>query len=96
MTPVFNGSVSLRNAAGQMIENVTKSIRRNQTVDDAYMDTLFDEMVSLYRLDQIQVDGDWKMDLGPLPRESVALLAVLAITWMGIGLAALLQSKKRK
>ena len=96
VTPVFNGSVSLRNAAGQMIENVTKSMRRNQTVDEAYMDTLFDEMVSLYRLDQIQVDGDWKMDLGPLPGESVTLLATLVITWLGIGTVALIQHKKRK
>ena len=38
MTPVFNGSASLRNAAGQMIEEVAKSTRRNQTIDDAYMD----------------------------------------------------------
>ena len=28
VTPVFNGSASLRDAAGQMIENVAKSIRR--------------------------------------------------------------------
>jgi multiple sugar transport system substrate-binding protein len=96
VTPVFNGSVSLRNAAGQMIENVTKSMRRNQTVDDAYMDTLFEEMVALYRLDQIQVDGDWKMDLGPLPKESVALLCMLAAIWGGIGVAALFRLKKRK
>ena len=31
ITPVFNGSASLRNAAGQLIEDVTKSERRNQT-----------------------------------------------------------------
>jgi multiple sugar transport system substrate-binding protein len=96
VTPVFNGSVSLRNAAGQMIENVTKSMRRNQTVDDAYMETLFSEMVSLYRLDQIQVDGDWKMDLGPLPGESVTLLAILVVTWIGIGAVSIVQYKKRK
>jgi multiple sugar transport system substrate-binding protein len=96
VTPVFNGSVSLRNAAGQMIENVTKSMRRNQTVDDAYMETLFSEMVSLYRLDQIQVDGDWKMDLGPLPGESVTLLAILVVTWIGIAAVSIVQYKKRK
>ena len=96
VTPVFNGSVSLRNAAGQMIENVTKSMRRNQTVDEVYMDTLFAEMVALYRLDQIQVDGDWKMDLGPLPGESVTLLAILVVTWIGIGAVSIVQYKKRK
>ena len=40
VTPVFNGSASLRNAAGQMIENVTRSVRRKETVDDAYIDKL--------------------------------------------------------
>ena len=96
VTPVFNGSASLRDAAGALIENVTKSTRRNQTVDDVYMDTLFAEMVTLYRLDQIQVDGDWKMDLGPIPTESLMLLGALAVAWVGIGIAALLQRKKRK
>ena len=94
VTPVFNGSVSLRNAAGQMIENVTKSILRKQTVDDAYMETLYADMTSLYRLDQIQVDGNWKMDLGPLPTASVILLSALGVIWVGIGAFALMKKKK--
>ena len=57
VTPVYNGSASLRNAAGQLIENVTKSVRRHETVDDAYMDTLFDDVTSLYRLDQSMASG---------------------------------------
>ena len=96
VTPVFNGSVSLRNAAGQMIENVTKSILRKQTVDEAYMEKLFGEMTSLYRLDQIQVDGQWKMDLGPLPAESVILLSALAVIWVGIGGIAIIKKLKVK
>ena len=48
VTPVFNGSASLRDAAGQLIESVTKSVRRKETVDDAYMDRLFDDVASLY------------------------------------------------
>ena len=51
VTPVYNGSASLRDAAGQLIENVTKSVRRKETVDDAYMDKLFSDVTSLYRLD---------------------------------------------
>ncbi len=99
VTPVFNGSVSLRNAAGQMIENVTKSVRRNQTVDESYMDNLFDEITSLYRLDQIQVDGEyghWKVDMGPLPREAVILLVSLAVVWVCIAFFALVRKKKVK
>ena len=96
VTPVFNGSVSLRNAAGQMIENVVKSIRRKQEVNEEYITNLYAEMTSLYRLDQIQVDGQWKMDLGPMPQESVVLLSVLAVTWAGIATFALLKKRKSK
>ena len=96
VTPVFNGSVSLRNASGQMIENVTKSIRRNQTVDEAYMENLFVEMTALYRLDQLQVDGEWKLKLGTMPEESIILLGVLGTTWVLIAAYALIQKNKSK
>ena len=96
VTPVFNGSVSLRNAAGQMIENVAKSVRRKQEVNEEYMEKLFAEMTSLYRLDQIQVDGQWKMDFGPLPKESTILLSVLGLAWIGIAVIALLAKRKSK
>ena len=83
VTPVFNGSASLRNAAGQLIENVNKSVRRKQTVDDDYLDSLEKEITSLYRLDQIStVDG--KISFGELPAGSVILLCSLGICWIGI------------
>ena len=64
--PVFNGSASLRNAAGQLIEDVNKSVRRKQKVDDAYWEDLFREVSALYRLDQTgSIDG--KAPLGPMP-----------------------------
>ena len=47
VTSVFNGSTSLRSAAGQLIEDVNKSVRRGQTVDDAYLDNLFEEVSGL-------------------------------------------------
>ena len=52
-TPVFDGSASVRDAAGQLIENVTKSVRRKQTVDETYMEKLYDEVIALYRLDNV-------------------------------------------
>ena len=82
-TPVFNGSASLRDAAGQLIENTVKSVRRKETVDDAYLDTLFSDITALYRLDQISASGGG--DLGPLPGTAVALLTVLAVAWVLIG-----------
>ena len=83
VTPVFNGSASLRNAAGQMIEEVNKSIRRMQEVDESYIDELYAEMTSLYRLDQIS-GASGKITLGELPKTSVILLCSLAICWIGI------------
>ena len=85
VTPVFNGSASLRSAAGELIESTVKAIRRKQTVDEAFMDKLFSETTSLYRLDQIQTgDNGGKIAFGALPTESVVLLAALAVSWVGI------------
>ncbi len=84
VTPVFNGSASLRDAAGQMIENVAKSIRRGGTVDDAYMEKLFSDVTSLYRLDQKGAAVAGRTELGRLPQTAVILLAALGITWLGI------------
>ena len=84
VTPVFNGSASLRDAAGQMIENVTKSIRRGETVDDAYMEKLTADVTSLYRLNQKGAAVGGRAELGKLPQAAVVLLGTLGITWLGI------------
>lgn len=80
VTPVFNGSASLRNAAGQLIENVKKSARRGETIDDSYMEKLFADVTALYRLDQIE-GSRGKVNLGPLPETASILLWTLGITW---------------
>ena len=81
VTPVWSGSASLRNAAGQMIENVTKSVRRGETVDDGYMEKLYADMTSLYRLDQNGGAGAGKAELGALPGEAVMLIGTLVTVW---------------
>ena len=96
VTPVFNGSASLRDAAGQMIENVTKAVSRKQTVDDAFIDKLYGDMTSLYHLDQAGTAGLGKADLGELPGTAVALLSTLAVTWLLIGLYVLREIRKKK
>ena len=100
VTPVFNGSTSLRDAAGQMIENVTKSVNRKETIDDAYMDKLYEDVTSLYRLGSTSQTSDGKKDLGPLPFMAKLLLSGLAITWVLIGVyvarEALINRKKRQ
>ena len=80
VTPVFNGSASLRAAAGQLIENTVKGARRKQEMDDAFIKKTFDEVRSLYRLDQIGNTAEREGDQAaaeksnPLPTESVVLL----------------------
>ena len=98
VTSVFNGSASLRSAAGELIETVVKSIRRKQTVDDAFFQKLYSETASLYRLDQISADSQAAgQDLGPLPGAAVALLAALAACWVGIiGYVVTEKLKKRR
>lgn len=96
ITPVFNGSANLRNAAGQMIEEVTKSIRRHQTVDDAYMQKLFADMTAMYHLDSDDANGVGKASLGALPAESVALLATLGGIWLLMGGFCIRRAIKRK
>ncbi len=100
VTPVFNGSASLRDAAGQMIENVTKSVKRKEIIDETYMSKLFDSITSLYRLDQINsrasLDAE---DLGPLPLTSVLLLSTLVLIWLAIlvyVITGMLRKQKRQ
>lgn len=100
VTPVYNGSASLRNAAGQMIEDVAKAVRRKKTVDDAYIDKLYADMTSLYHLDQAAgknaggVVGE--SDMGPLPTTSKILLSALCFTWTLLIFSAVKQYIARK
>ncbi len=97
VTPVFNGSASLRDAAGQLIENTVKSVIRKQTVDDAYFEKLYGDVTSLYRLDQSgESVARGKAELGKLPQPAAVLLWALAGTWILILLYLLLRMAKRK
>ncbi|MBR4184654.1 MAG: carbohydrate ABC transporter substrate-binding protein, partial [Clostridia bacterium] len=98
VTPVFNGSASLRDAAGQLIENTAKSVRRHETVDDAYFAKLYDDVRSLYRLDQLGGAGAaaGREELGPLPVTSVLLLSGIAAVWAAMGGFLLADRIRRK
>ena len=97
VTPVFNGSASLRDAAGQLIEEVVKGARRKKDVNDAFIDKLYDDMTSLYRLDQLSGQtSENRKDLGPLPPTSLALLICLAATASLLGVYTVYTALKRK
>ncbi len=95
-TPVFNGSASLRDAAGFLIEDVVKNTRRGTKLDDAYFNTLFSETAALYRLDNLNADITGKAALNPLPGASIALLCILGAAWLGIGSYLILQNRKKR
>lgn len=98
VTAVFNGSTSVRDAAGQLVENVTKSVKRKKTVDDAFIDQLYEDVKALYHLDQGagRAGAGGKADLGKLPAPSVVLLTVLVLAWILIGAYALKERLSRK
>lgn len=81
VTPVFNGSASVRMASEALIENVVKSSRRKETIDDAYYEKIYKEIVALYRLDQIEGNRG-KVNLGPMPLMSKLLIASLILVWL--------------
>ena len=107
VTPVFNGSTSLRSAAGQLIENACKSARRKQELN---IDQLFREVSNLYRLDQIEAAPAEKgnessetetVDAEPVPEQelpdiSKALLIAVPAIWVLIGIYSIWEKKKGK
>ena len=101
VTPVLNGSTSLRDAAGHLIETTVKSVNRKQTVDDAFIEKLYDDTVSLYRLNRTgsrnMPSASDRAALGALPVISVILLSSLAAAWgfMLLYLAFMTAKKKR-
>ncbi len=94
-TPVFNGSTSLRNAAGHLIEDVTKSVKRKITVDEEYYEKLYGDVTALYSLDQLTAHDGEDEDLGPLPTEAVILLCALAAAWVLIIVYAVYEKVKK-
>ena len=83
-TAVFNGSASLRNAAGQMIENTVVSAKRGEAIDEHYVKNLYANVTSLYKLNQLTGSGA-EQELGVMPPLSIALIVGLSTIWLGIG-----------
>ncbi|MBP5230561.1 MAG: extracellular solute-binding protein [Clostridia bacterium] len=96
ITPVFNGSASLRNAAGDLIENVVASEQRGHPVSDEDIERFFVNMRKLHHLDQVQVSGQKKQDFGALPGTAVALLIGVCVAWAGIAVYFFIGKAKEK
>ena len=94
VTPVFNGSASVRLAAGQLIEDTAKAVRRKQDTSDNGLEKIYENVSALYRLDAIAVTPGTS-ELGPLPTEAKVLLWALGLSWAGLA-AVFLRQRKRK
>lgn len=87
ITPVFNGSLSLRNASGGMIEDVADAVRVGKSITPSYINSLYRKMASLWRLD---------VPLGSFPISATILLVSLAAVYIGLGAYLLITYLKRK
>ncbi|MBE6651360.1 MAG: extracellular solute-binding protein [Ruminococcaceae bacterium] len=93
VTPVFNGSATLRNEAGQLIESVSKSARRKEELNDEYYKKLYDTT----KLNVDKVKGDDKAELGEMPFVSSLLIWGLVTVWILLfGYIVLNTLRKRK
>jgi multiple sugar transport system substrate-binding protein len=100
VTPVWSGSASLRDAAGQLVENTVKSVRRKEAVDQAYIGKLYSDVSALYRLEQsgsrggpLSADGT---DVGALPPTARILLSSLIGAWILIALHVFATAARKK
>lgn len=97
VTPVFNGSANVREAAGQLIESAVKRAIAKNTFDDNFINQVFENCVSLYHLDQTGTSNTINMtDLGELPTLSKCLIGGIIITWIGIGIYYFIRKKNNK
>lgn len=95
ITPVFNGSSSLRSAAGELIVSLIRSCMRNETINDAYYVTLFDKTSKLFRITEIgnqsvEIDYSFK---SITTEGKVLIFSVLGI-WVLIGIYFLITKLK--
>ena len=95
VTPVFHGSASLRNAAGQLINNVARAPGRKQTVDEAFIQAQFESVTKLEGLDKINTMLG-TTEFGALPKTALLLLGSLATAWAGILVYVIFQWTKRR
>lgn len=96
VTPVFNGSVELRNAAGQLIDNVNVDVRRmKQPINDEYITQQYEKMTTLFHLDETGEIGV-KIDFEGLPVGAVVLICAVAICWISMGFYVIVTKIQRK
>lgn len=103
VTAVFNGSASVRNAAGGLIDEAVKAVNRKQDTSPEAIDRIYEKLVAQYHLDQImpdvgEEDGEGGLtvkNLGPMPAESIILIVTLVVIWAMLGGSVLIVYLKK-
>ena len=89
VTPVFNGSADLRDAAGQLVEEVAVAGRKTKdAIDGEFIDRVYERVATLNHLRQMS-DGD-------LPTGSIILLVAIPTIWVGLGVYLAVNHTKNK
>lgn len=93
ITPVFNGSASLRQAAGKLIEDTLKNVKKNLPCDDAFYQNAYSQARALIKTEEIAKE----MKFDSLPPISLGLLIAIPAIWLILGSIVLYDYlKKRK
>ena len=90
VTPVFNGSVSLRNAAGGMIEEIADAVRIGKNITPGYINGVYRDMASLWKLD---------VELGKITPGAILLVGGIATVdalLLGYFIFSKIREKKKK
>lgn len=85
-TAVFRGSASLRDAAGQLIEEVTKA-NRTKTINRDYIEnTIYPKVISLYPsiASSYRAGLDNKVHYEGIKKSSIILLSSIGVIWLCI------------
>ena len=87
ITPVFNGSVSLRNAAGGMIEEIADSVRVGKEITPAFINGIYRKMTALWRLN---------VELAEISPYAIMLIVVIVAVYVCIAAYLIYQKVKNR
>ena len=65
------------------------------TIDEEYIEKLYEKTVALEKLDQISLDKG-KITFSALPSESIALVICVAICWVGMAIYVIVNKNNKK
>jgi len=101
ITPVFNGSASVRKAAGDLIENSFKKKYQGEgnytkLISETKSLNKIDEIIKLNELNKNDSSSTINNDLGEMPSTAKVLLISLSVSWVLLGIYYIITRLKKK